>query len=127
MNILEQLKQLEADATPGPWYSTISRYGISAEELLNLLQENVWTVGPYSDRENWETDSNCSGYGMPSSDAAFLCALRNAWPKLLAVVEAASDGAITWDLDSASVYGEKRIFAARYKLEVALDALKEDE
>lgn len=118
MNILEQLKQLEADATPGPLILETREDGYGDLDYEVTSQDGNTCL---LDSEHYYPTA-------PSlADAKLFVALRNAWPKLLAVVEAASDGAITWDLDSASVYGEKRIFAARYKLEVALDALKEDE
>jgi hypothetical protein len=77
---LERLKALEKAATRGPWTAWQRRHKNdwcidSDEALLSRLAE---LRGPES-----------SANTCVSADAALICALRNAAPGLLAVVEAA--------------------------------------
>jgi hypothetical protein len=75
MNAIEQLAKLEAKATAGPW-----------EEYANTV-----VIGdPYGS----DIRAECSGnwkvaLKLKSLDAAFITAIRNAAPELLAVAKAA--------------------------------------
>jgi len=79
---LQEWKKLCDEATPGPWYATISYYDVEVEK-----ERNTWTVGPHSDGVNWENDSNQPGYGMWHDDAKFAALARTAMPRLIEEVE----------------------------------------
>ena len=74
MNALERLKELEAKATPGPWESV--DFGVHSERVA--IAGRGFLV-------NDEVDS----VYCHQSDADLIAEMRNALPKLLAVVEAA--------------------------------------
>ncbi len=48
--------------------------------------DDIWTVGPLADDENWQTDSGYPGYGLRYVDAAFCAEARTMVPALLAEV-----------------------------------------
>jgi hypothetical protein len=79
MNIIDLLKELEAKATPGPW-----RYSDSDELILdseNTLLFPCW--GNIKLQQDYDY-----------SDVLLVPNIRNALPKLLAVVEAAKQAVL---------------------------------
>ena len=79
-NILERLRELEAKATPGPFYATCNENSYSKDDT-------VWTVGPNDKEENWSTDCGLPGYGISEADAMLHSESRNAMIRLLKVIE----------------------------------------
>ena len=83
MNTLKRLRELEAAATPGPWdirTPNSDSYG-----------DATYKVFP-PDGDDWSYFMCDEGYyntAPRKPDAEFMVAIRNALPKLLAVVEAA--------------------------------------
>lgn len=75
MSTIERLKQLEAGATPGPWY-----YRDSDESICDI-DDNILFPG-------W-SNPKLQGPDNDWSDVLLVTQMRNALPKLLAVVEAA--------------------------------------
>lgn len=106
MNLIERLKELDAKATPGPW------------QWVQGNEVGDWhaIVGPRHDK-NWIKASDdfiltdgsaCGEYSadidVDGPDAHLIAEMRNALPKLLAVVEASKnhvDGLIKGDLDGS--------------------------
>ena len=79
MSILELLKKLDAEATPGPW-----RYLHAYRDTPEYLREA--NIGTRSE----EIISRDSGvYGPSTEDAELIIHMRNALPKLLNIIEAA--------------------------------------
>ena len=78
MSILELLKKLDAEATPGPW-----QYLDAYRDTPEYLREA--DIGTRSE----EIISRDSGvYGPSTEDAELIIHMRNALPKLLNVIEA---------------------------------------
>lgn len=82
MNLIEKLKELDSSATPGPWCADLGNWDIEQIEPRN----EICCFDPMSrdiHPENKRVHSYC--------DMEFIVELRNALPKLLAVVEAAEN------------------------------------
>lgn len=78
---LQRLLALRAaDAGAPHYHATVD------DSPLTDPDADVWTVGPDSDRVNWETDNGCPGYGLPRARAAYLAAAADAVPALIAEV-----------------------------------------
>lgn len=81
MNTLERLKELQANATPGPWENGIAEYA---------PDDTYQAVGPYHDLEDSGRSSD-DKYNSAWADQEFINQSRNMMPDLLEVVEAAED------------------------------------
>jgi hypothetical protein len=115
MNVLERLKQLEAAATPGPWYYRDSDETIRGrlwflEKEIDVCVFNAWGAENIPRDQDWP---NC----------VLTVEMRNALPKLLAVAQAAKDF-INSDGDYFSWTEDERHCMSR--LREALAALEED-
>lgn len=120
MNLIERLKQLEAKATPGPW-----------KPIINEESGRVSYIEPSFGAEHchwdgWYISAN-------SVDGKLVAEMRNALPKLLAVVQAASslaESAITQAdiLEDGTIIPTKcRVCPEAFsQLQEALAALEED-
>ncbi len=75
MSLMNRLRKLEAEASPGSWEHIHIHFG---EELIKMGQQ-----------VSFEDTERARGYMQLEADAVLVVELRNALPKLLAVVEAA--------------------------------------
>lgn len=99
MTLIERLKELEAKATPGPW-----NWDKCGKGFLLLVEYDgkgiPWVLdGIVEDRE-WG-DASITG---KRADMDLIAEMRNALPKLLAVVEAAklsyeTQPTSSWEID----------------------------
>ena len=96
MNLLEHLKQLEAGATPGPWRGDVYGRVCDADDEQFI---DVWRR-------------------VHQQDVHLIAEMRNALPKLLAVVEAAKQAALDCDDAGCELIADN--------LNWALAALEED-
>lgn len=81
MNIITRLKELEAAATPGPW-----SWEYEGDQGSNIIET----------REGYAVITRDAGYygpNIPTGD--LIIEMRNALPKLLAMVEAAQEVLVT--------------------------------
>ena len=114
MNLLEYLKQLEAEATPGPW--EFKANPTPGEYSDNFSGDCTYKVYPKGG-DYWSyfiSDEPYYNTAPKKPDAELLVAIRNALPKFLAVVEAAKD--LNW----------RNTHQNWQKLSEALTALEED-
>lgn len=83
-NLIERLKELEAAATPGPWSTEFRSVNLEDNcQDIEKLKAEMWLGGYVVGPEE-------PGRGVFTAvDTAFIAEMRNALPKLLAVVEAA--------------------------------------
>jgi hypothetical protein len=104
---IDELRRLEAAATPGPWYVNDDYRGSQRRELDG-------------DRSLMSRATTCTVNAWRLSDAALFAAARNALPLLLDVVEAAQEE----ELCAPSLrYGAK---AKKLRALAALEADKEE-
>lgn len=82
MNLIDQLRQLEAEATPGPWYRP--------EDILNTVYHDEAHCGLFI--SNPGTDATCK-----PEDAALIVAMHTALPDLMNAYEAGVRLALAWN------------------------------
>jgi len=91
MNLLEKLKKMESESTPGPWKYDCGNLEIEKEDdrfgictfdrwLESLQQYGIWNEGKRPDYPCHEM-----------SNAEFICECRNALPKLIDALEIARE------------------------------------
>lgn len=78
---IEEMKALEAKATPGEWVSEPCHKG-----------ESCWcrAIGVVGDEDNYVAPSGC----LSTDDAAFVAAVRNVLPRLLSMLTPPTDAAV---------------------------------
>ncbi len=108
--MIKKLRELEAEASPGPWEHIHIHFG---EELIKMGQQ-----------VSFEDTERARGYMQLEADAVLVVELRNALPKLLAVVEAAKD--TLKDLQSHNSYCPDGHEISCRILENTLAALEEE-
>lgn len=75
MKFIDELKKLEAEATPAPW-----KIGVNRPHLVFPNAKNEYALAKC---EHFMND----GYYPGEDNAAFIVAARNATPKLIAAIE----------------------------------------
>ena len=78
MNLIEELKRLHAEATPGPW---VSRDGVT--NIFGPQRRMVALASAYSTNVN---EDRCAAEN--AANAALILALRNALPAIITLLEA---------------------------------------
>lgn len=111
MSTLERLKELEAKATPGPW----KQKGYRNLSVVDYKVLAISTNHPNGDWENIFVNAVC----IP--DFELIVEMRNALPKLLALVDVVEE----YFLDDTGEFNPK-YFPKRAAVQKALKALHEE-
>lgn len=88
MKLIADLKKLEAETTPGPWYADIGNSQIESANDGDCFRDGVCTFA-HNDRDGINGRINPVDRTI---DAEFIVAACNATPKLIAAIEKLYDG-----------------------------------
>lgn len=67
-----------------------TRYKDSLEsKYWNPNEADIWTISMENNKEGWETDSGCDGYGLPKTLAEYYVKCINEYPLLLSQLDIA--------------------------------------